>query len=893
MSTNDTESPPSTSDGSALPNLFKRSYHQLDGAEDVAGNSSSSSPAGSERHKRARSEPRSETGASSAEAGSSAMESSAEPDTLSATLEQLAAMPGPSHSDHVDSAQRDTSFSNQYELSMERFNSFNEQIQPLREASPVVERHSPPSSENPHDEDEIMEQLFADPARSSQSWRDNHNSQPGLPGSSYAPYASLPHPEEVIEIVDARRNAEREVVVIEDSDDEVQIIDPPSRALFSGPADPPPSTSAPSYRAEDTWSGHWDTWNAGRNPWLDTPENEPNRFRTRHDSLPSSQLRDRPQPFTSGSSTERRTRLQSFSGAGTGRESNPWSNPYIYSPPSSLSLTAEEQEMFRHRRLADARRRMDEQRSEPPEREPDVEEVLRRIREASDRALSPFTIEEIQPSTRDSIPRPASPRTSIWPRAGARADSSTSDFRTDARATSLEALRSATEMGNARIAEILASMDRDSSPAPTSSSVERLPRTPDSASANSESMRRSLVMEGLFSDNPDMGGTWRPASRRSVIVEEIQPGTSSSNRPSSPQTARRSDRPQTNRPAPSRPPSWLTTTPGSGSFEVRPRNPAITPSSTESSIASFVTADTSFEDNISLEQAASTAAAHAPAVSSPLRESYRAASPARPSPAPSAQPTATQSGTTVGGVNANDVVSRLQSLSGLLTSMAASPHASDAVRDSALRMIASGHELMRAIDAERQPNPTRNAPSSSSGAADDASSSAGSLSSDRATTGRVRPYTPGSSASASLGYAPDRHPGTGARLQALRSSLAASARASTPNRQRPSARHVQVMDLSDRTRAEAFEPLGTSSASGLAPARNVQNTRNENPINERSLRTSDYLTQAEPDRTRRTEHIADRWSQARQRRRELQDALLAEEPRLQSLRRSNGSTPSF
>ncbi len=152
-----------------------------------------------------------------------------------------------------------------------------------------------------------------------------------------------------------------------------------------------------------------------------------------------------------------------------------------------------------------------------------------------------------------------------------------------------------------------------------------------------------------------------------------------------------------------------------------------------------------------------------------------------------------------------------------------------------------------------------------------------------------------SSISISLHYRLACHldPGTGARLQALRSSLAASARASTPNRQRPSARHVQVMDLSDRTRAEAFEPLGTSSASGLAPARNVQNTRNENPINERSLRTSDYLTQAEPDRTRRTEHIADRWSQARQRRRELQDALLAEEPRLQSLRRSNGSTPSF
>lgn len=96
------------------------------------------------------------------------------------------------------------------------------------------------------------------------------------------------------------------------------------------------------------------------------------------------------------------------------------------------------------------------------------------------------------------------------------------------------------------------------------------------------------------------------------------------------------------------------------------------------------------------------------------------------------------------------------------------------------------------------------------------------------------------------------------------------------------------MDLSDRTRAEAFEPLGTSGAS----ARNVQSTRNESLVNERSLRASDYLGQAEPDRTRRTEHI-DRWSQARQRRRELQDALLAEEPRLQSLRRSIGSTSSF
>lgn len=102
-------------------------------------------------------------------------------------------------------------------------------------------------------------------------------------------------------------------------------------------------------------------------------------------------------------------------------------------------------------------------------------------------------------------------------------------------------------------------------------------------------------------------------------------------------------------------------------------------------------------------------------------------------------------------------------------------------------------------------------------------------------------------------------------------------------------RHTQVMDLSDRTRAEAFEPLGTSGAS----ARNVQSTRNESLVNERSLRASDYLSQAEPDRTRRTEHIADRWSQARQRRRELQDALLAEEPRLQSLRRSIGSTSSF
>lgn len=68
MSTSDTETPSLAGEGSHLANSFKRSYDQLDVGENIAGDAPSSSAAGNDRHKRARSESRSDVASSGGEA---------------------------------------------------------------------------------------------------------------------------------------------------------------------------------------------------------------------------------------------------------------------------------------------------------------------------------------------------------------------------------------------------------------------------------------------------------------------------------------------------------------------------------------------------------------------------------------------------------------------------------------------------------------------------------------------------------------------------------------------------------------------------------------------------------------------------------------------------------
>jgi hypothetical protein len=66
MSTGSPGSPSPTGDGNSLLNSFKRPYDQLDAGINHAQELPSSSTSEGERHKRARSEPRSEHGSGSA-----------------------------------------------------------------------------------------------------------------------------------------------------------------------------------------------------------------------------------------------------------------------------------------------------------------------------------------------------------------------------------------------------------------------------------------------------------------------------------------------------------------------------------------------------------------------------------------------------------------------------------------------------------------------------------------------------------------------------------------------------------------------------------------------------------------------------------------------------------
>ena len=245
-------------------------------------------------------------------------------DNLSATLERLAAIQGPSHNDRSHGGQGNDGFPDQYELSMERFNNFEQQIQPLRQSSPSLEQRSPPSSENPHDEDEIMEQLFADAASSSQPWGTTHAQSSILPELPYVPYT--PSFQDVIDISAPHRNAEaaeREVVVIEDSDDEVQIIDPPSQPTPATIPEPPAAaTSTPAVLpSSNPWEQDLATL---MNPWADATSYSSTSAPRPEASSAAASSHNRPQPSTPSPSDERRVRLPSLREVRQERYPTPW-----------------------------------------------------------------------------------------------------------------------------------------------------------------------------------------------------------------------------------------------------------------------------------------------------------------------------------------------------------------------------------------------------------------------------------------------------------------------------------------------------------------------------------------------------------------------------------------
>ncbi|KAI0084644.1 hypothetical protein BDY19DRAFT_1060194 [Irpex rosettiformis] len=702
MSTSDSEPHSLTGDASHLSSTFKRPFDQLDVGENIEGETPSSSAAGNDRHKRARSESRSEV-----TSGSGAVPSNVggiDPDHLSATLEQLAALPGPSRIDRSSNAQRGDEFPNQYELSMERFNNFEEQIQPLREASPILERRSPSSSENPHDEDEIMEQLFAEPARSSQSWRADHAPPPIITEPPYVSYAPPypPHTEDVIDII-GRRNSEpseRDVVVISDSDDEVEIVDRSNQAHSTIAQDSVSVSDVPSVDPLDLWDGLTTVFN----PWADSLAGQTSTPVAHTSPSPTTSSRNRSQPSPSGSSAERRARLPSIHETGRSLRPSPaWSpSPSSRTPAASTSLAVEEQGMARLRGLAELRRRMDEERLESLQRGADVRAVLRRIRDASDRARPPLRFGAAQSNTHDDSLRPVPSTPFVYEGEGTRIDNPFPRSSLSASTGRLGSARTATDTADSRLNELFSSVGRLATPVVTSQTAGRSSQGSENTSVESDQRRHSLVMEGLLNSNPALVSGWRPVPRRAAQPEGSQPSPSSTSQSTTSQNTYYNSRPAVSRSSPSRPPSWLTSTSPSASSD--PRNQAIPPSSTDDSIASFVTADTSFEDNISVEQAASTAAAHAPAVSSPLREVYIVPSPTPPSQDPLTQSSVLRDDASVDGVNMRDITSRVQSLSGLLMNMATSTHASAAVRDAALRVITSGQALVRAIDSDGRYN---------------------------------------------------------------------------------------------------------------------------------------------------------------------------------------------
>ncbi|KAI0696633.1 hypothetical protein BC835DRAFT_856263 [Cytidiella melzeri] len=609
-------------------------------------------------------------------------------------------MPGPSRMD-PDNSSSDVDSPSRYELSMERFSNFEEHIQPLRETPEASEHNSQALSQTPIDEDEIMAHLFGGPD-SSQSLDDEQEAFSSPPPESTPqfvhPFSSTPTAQPSVGA--GANTSEHEVVVISDSDDDVQIVEHPPQRSGSESAGDRTAIRQHLVGLADPWADLPPI----PNPWEDSAEDHLSSSRTRIRSPQT--IHNRSASSASSPPTNRRFSLPSISEAGLSLGSSaPWgtgSSTYTQGPSSSsLSLTLIERDMQRFRRLEEVRRRVAST-QEVMDRASNAEEI-RRLRQIRERACPPVGRPISQPASSTAV-RPTT--SAVLEGLGTRVENASRMVHLQPTATELGYAPSSESMRR-MMREVTSRVARIAPPVTTSSTVERAPR---SDGGNSEQRRRSLVMEGLFSDNPELLNNLRPATRR---APQYAPGTATSasaSRPASPQVDRRDDQLLEPRASMSRPPPWMVSALPLTSAETRGDDRPLSPSSTSSSISSFVTATSSLGDSDSSAALSgyTVTGSHAPVVASPLRQVF-VASPDSTPPTSSARLTVQRDDMNIGGIDMRDVASRVHSLTGVLTEMASSPQASVGIRDAALRLVSSGNALMRAIDDQMHMNSTSGA----------------------------------------------------------------------------------------------------------------------------------------------------------------------------------------
>lgn len=698
-------------DSGMLSNTCKRSYDQLDTGDGPAtGESSSmSSPAGgSDRHKRARSHSHSEDGASRAIAEASMRTSPSAcicfafapclfdkvllyADRLSTTLEQLSSMPGPSgiHTGDVLPEGTET----QYDLSLERFSHFDDQMEPSRRTPEVTELQSTllDVSAPIQDEEEpaeTAEDLFAanmspdedTTSLSPASPRDVLDTRPPFPNNEDPSRDSSatvePHFDEELRVVEqpnylptVDNTLERAILR--------QLYVDQSPAWLRRSNIPTPSGDTSQDGSPSLVSGF--SSNTGQR----YPHRGPNAPRPRLPSLierghGSDSLSSPPLPLTEHDEPYRRAP----------------------SPLTGVALTERERDIFRRRRVEEMRRRVQDQRRERIARSTaSAEQFIQRYQHRENPSSAPrarsVDTDRTTPGSSSAIFEGSGTLNGAYLPTGR----SSRGFRS----TTPEFYPPLASVPRERPMRSLVEPASHVTGVPViTSNPER--RAGSSAYDQADERRRSLLM-GWVMNSPEVRSS-RPSSRRALQTSSARPAGSTlegrGSRNTSPshiaplaspsqsptevsQSNRAGEQPTTSRAVHSRPPPWMLAS--SSSTERSHERPLPLPNATSGADPPALSLDTS------AATLPPVSGPHIPAIASPLRQVYVA-----PSQSPSRRAFASREGVSSSNTNYTHIASHVQALSPLLTRLAASSHASEGVRDAAVRLITSGQALLRAMN---------------------------------------------------------------------------------------------------------------------------------------------------------------------------------------------------